>query len=103
MTIRLESTALDAAARGYEHAASSLQQARSGLSAAIDQVAAGAANPQVSAGARHYHGAMTGVLQALAERTGQHGAKVRAAAADYLRTDQSIESAAAATPTGPAG
>jgi uncharacterized protein YukE len=96
VSIEVEPAALDAAARGYAHAAASLRAAHDGLSTAIDRVAGAAANQHVTAGAAAYHAKMTAALRALAERTDQHGGKVRAAAVSYHDTDRGIARAAAA-------
>jgi hypothetical protein len=85
--IQVDTGALHEAARGYQDAAAAVRTLHSGLSSALDQVAAAAANDHVAAGTASLHTGLTTALRALADSSNQYATKVSQAAARYRAAD----------------
>jgi hypothetical protein len=100
--IQVDTDALSQAARGYQDAASAVQALNGGLSSALDQVAAAAANDHVAAGTASLHTGLTTALRTLADSSNHYATKVTQAAARYRAADalpgQAIQQQPAADP-----
>jgi hypothetical protein len=88
MGITVDTDALAQAASGYQDTAAAVQNLHGGLSSALDQVAAAAANEQISAGTAKLHSGLTTALRALVDSSNQYATKVTQAAATYRAADQ---------------
>jgi hypothetical protein len=86
--ITVDTDALAQAARGYQDSATAVQGLHGGLSSALDQVAAAAANGHISAGTATLHSGLTTALRALADSSNQYATKVTQAATTYRAADK---------------
>jgi Xanthomonas XOO_2897-like deaminase len=87
VTIQVDTDALSQSARRYQDAASAVRILHGGLSAALDQVAAAAANEHVTAGTASLHTGLTTALRDLADSSDNYATKVTQAAARYRAAD----------------